>query len=197
MNNIFRNINNIFNRMFGNYTQWDISDSDPEQNFDDDDEEEQEQEQEQEQEKEQIDFSSLPTIILNEDEVDETKNCPICFEDFSKGNEVYLFACYHYFHKKCIRQWLIKKKECPVCREKKLFIKNEGLRKRFDKMEKIKKSRQHLIQTNKLRNIKTKYLVRRLHDIGIDTSHVLEKQELIDLLIENDCNLGVRVGPKK
>ena len=43
------------------------------------------------------------------------KTCIICFADLLEKN-VAILACGHFFHYDCIRNWLIKKEKCPICR---------------------------------------------------------------------------------
>ncbi len=40
--------------------------------------------------------------------------CPICFEEC----ESYIkLSCNHKFHEKCIKDWVKKSTECPMCRK--------------------------------------------------------------------------------
>ncbi|CAJ2672389.1 unnamed protein product [Trifolium pratense] len=48
-------------------------------------------------------------------EVEEEKNCSICFENFNFNVGVPM-PCLHLFHIKCIRGWLEKGNSCPLCR---------------------------------------------------------------------------------
>lgn len=46
------------------------------------------------------------------------RDCPICLEKISKEDiSKYLCSNKHKYHKKCIRQWMKHKTECPLCRE--------------------------------------------------------------------------------
>lgn len=51
---------------------------------------------------------------------EENVMCAICLSDFEAAEEVCQLRCHelHIFHKKCIVQWLKKKNECPVCRQR-------------------------------------------------------------------------------
>ncbi|KAF6999104.1 hypothetical protein CFC21_015175 [Triticum aestivum] len=45
--------------------------------------------------------------------------CPICLQEFEAGGERAgrrLPACSHVFHLECIRSWLLRKPDCPMCR---------------------------------------------------------------------------------
>ncbi|XBI88621.1 hypothetical protein VPH35_026567 [Triticum aestivum] len=54
--------------------------------------------------------------------VDSTSSggcCPICLQEFEAGREREgrrLPACSHAFHLECIRSWLLRKPDCPMCR---------------------------------------------------------------------------------
>jgi len=41
--------------------------------------------------------------------------CPICLEEAS-NNLCSTKNCNHTFHKNCIMKWLLKQKNCPICR---------------------------------------------------------------------------------
>ena len=44
--------------------------------------------------------------------------CMICLEEFKKRDKILTLPCdWHYFHAKCIRPWLVKNQQCPVCRK--------------------------------------------------------------------------------
>ena len=43
-------------------------------------------------------------------------NCTICLDDFIVGENVVLCPCGHCYHKKCLKNWLRVKSECPLCK---------------------------------------------------------------------------------
>ncbi|KAI1969618.1 hypothetical protein LOZ53_006796 [Ophidiomyces ophidiicola] len=48
---------------------------------------------------------------------DAALGCPICTEDFEKGQDVRLLPCDHKFHPECIDPWLVNVSgTCPLCR---------------------------------------------------------------------------------
>ncbi|GMH33463.1 hypothetical protein BSKO_01297 [Bryopsis sp. KO-2023] len=56
--------------------------------------------------------------------VDEPCNrCPICLEEFSKGDAMRVMPCSHNYHKDCLDKWLRIKAVCPICN---LNIRKEG-----------------------------------------------------------------------
>jgi hypothetical protein len=64
------------------------------------------------------DFEKLSqTIITEENKSLYEKDCNICFDNFETATTLVTLPCNHYFHKKCIRDWLCNEKvTCPVCR---------------------------------------------------------------------------------
>lgn len=46
-------------------------------------------------------------------------SCPICFEEYSVGDEICISrneSCPHQFHFECLQSWLLKHDDCPLCR---------------------------------------------------------------------------------
>ncbi|XP_073021918.1 uncharacterized protein [Primulina eburnea] len=44
------------------------------------------------------------------------KNCSICQEEYKKDDETGNLNCGHSFHIDCIKQWLMQKNTCPICK---------------------------------------------------------------------------------
>ncbi|KAL2333533.1 hypothetical protein Fmac_014746 [Flemingia macrophylla] len=64
-------------------------------------------------------------VIIDENNPNDKENCAICLEDFEDGEEIgKLDLCAHKFHVQCIKQWLMEKNVCPMCRRKALNINN-------------------------------------------------------------------------
>ncbi|KAK1829180.1 hypothetical protein QBC39DRAFT_137705 [Podospora conica] len=42
--------------------------------------------------------------------------CTICMDDLSKGDEVTVLPCSHWFHGECVTLWLKQHNTCPICR---------------------------------------------------------------------------------
>jgi len=51
--------------------------------------------------------------------VKETKECIICMENFKDDDEIAELKCdyRHYFHSACLKDWLTRKPECPLCKK--------------------------------------------------------------------------------
>jgi len=45
------------------------------------------------------------------------KNCSICLDEFNENELLFQLICNHYYHKKCINDWLQKNRSCPLCRQ--------------------------------------------------------------------------------
>lgn len=64
--------------------------------------------------------TSSPSCDENSDDESESKECPICFDTFEVNDIVSWSAdpvCRHIFHHRCLKEWLVKNKGCPFCRE--------------------------------------------------------------------------------
>lgn len=46
----------------------------------------------------------------------EEKECCICMEDLDYNKDTVFLECMHKFHSKCIEDWSVKQRMCPVCR---------------------------------------------------------------------------------
>lgn len=65
--------------------------------------------------------------------VENNLTCAVCFTDFYSNltsnhtnNDICIISCNHYFHKKCINEWLKIQNNCPLCRKKcKIYNKNK------------------------------------------------------------------------
>ena len=62
---------------------------------------------------------NLPITIFhvyqyNNDNI--TKTCSICLDEFIIGKKYITLPCFHFFHIKCISDWLNRNKCCPLCK---------------------------------------------------------------------------------
>ncbi|KAL7127519.1 hypothetical protein ABFS83_14G258600 [Erythranthe nasuta] len=46
----------------------------------------------------------------------QTEPCSICREEYNDGEDLGTLECEHDFHKDCIKQWLMQKNLCPICK---------------------------------------------------------------------------------
>ncbi|XP_039054253.1 uncharacterized protein LOC120196530 [Hibiscus syriacus] len=52
----------------------------------------------------------------------ETEPCCICQEDYADGEELGKLGCGHEFHFNCIKEWLVRKNSCPICKNPALAV---------------------------------------------------------------------------
>ena len=43
-------------------------------------------------------------------------DCIICTDSYIENELVCVLSCNHFFHEKCIEEWIKYKNECPICR---------------------------------------------------------------------------------
>ena len=64
------------------------------------------------------DSKSIETIVISNENIDILeKDCLICMESLQIGEQTFKLICGHYYHNKCITQWLQTKSSCPHCRQ--------------------------------------------------------------------------------
>lgn len=76
-------------------------------------------------------IGSSSSGVENSDDVSEANGheCPICFDTFQVDDIVSWSAspaCRHIFHHRCLKEWLVKNKGCPFCRETFLPVDRTG-----------------------------------------------------------------------
>ena len=62
------------------------------------------------------------------------EDCPICLINYKVASILKRLPCGHIYHKKCIRDWLVNKDECPICKydlKKEINVRKEELIKNF------------------------------------------------------------------
>jgi len=67
------------------------------------------------------------TDSFDEEFSDSEHQCAICLTDYKEGDKICGSPnklCQHQFHRTCITKWLMKKEECPYCRQK--FLEKDG-----------------------------------------------------------------------
>ncbi|KAL9238000.1 hypothetical protein vseg_012482 [Gypsophila vaccaria] len=50
------------------------------------------------------------------DDLTEAEPCCVCQEEYKDGDDIGSLDCGHDFHKECIKQWLVQKNLCPICK---------------------------------------------------------------------------------
>lgn len=55
-------------------------------------------------------------ISIKTEEPEEAEPCCICREEYNDGENLGTLECGHNFHTDCIKQWLMQKNLCPVCK---------------------------------------------------------------------------------
>jgi hypothetical protein len=67
----------------------------------------------------ETEIDSLPTHTIKNLENDlppkDLRQCSICLDDFSSGDERKILPCFHAYHKACIDQALRNRAICPLC----------------------------------------------------------------------------------
>eukprot|EP00929_Paragymnodinium_shiwhaense_P074815 TRINITY_DN38283_c0_g2_i1.p1 TRINITY_DN38283_c0_g2~~TRINITY_DN38283_c0_g2_i1.p1 ORF type:complete len:354 (+),score=99.66 TRINITY_DN38283_c0_g2_i1:182-1243(+) len=121
---------------------------------------------------------SLPRIkVTNYDiEVNESTECSICLDELVVGQPALRIPCGHLYHEDCVRDWLKKSNECPVCRyelptddpeaEKERQKRSAGSKIRMKKADLARKS---AVELNRLAAM-----------IGVDVRGCLEKGEIVE-----------------
>ena len=63
---------------------------------------------------------TIPTISAS---INHCTPCIICTQDIKLGQDIIILNCpgHHYFHGNCIKNWLIVKLSCPVCRSENIL----------------------------------------------------------------------------
>eukprot|EP00092_Neocalanus_flemingeri_P013508 GFUD01014567.1.p1 GENE.GFUD01014567.1~~GFUD01014567.1.p1 ORF type:complete len:387 (-),score=104.31 GFUD01014567.1:324-1484(-) len=58
-------------------------------------------------------LNSVDLLVV--DEREEERECMVCLDMLQQGEEVRCLPCRHTFHRKCIDDWLLTKRKCPLC----------------------------------------------------------------------------------
>ncbi|ESW27907.1 hypothetical protein PHAVU_003G242700 [Phaseolus vulgaris] len=65
-------------------------------------------------------------VVDGNDPKENKEKCPVCLEEFCSGEYIgKLHSCEHKFHFDCIKQWLMHRNLCPVCRRTALERRND------------------------------------------------------------------------
>ncbi|XP_061353245.1 uncharacterized protein LOC133298023 [Gastrolobium bilobum] len=65
-----------------------------------------------------LNISKIKLLISNDAPKHQTeKKCTICQEEYESDDELGRLSCEHSYHFQCIKQWLVHKNFCPVCKQ--------------------------------------------------------------------------------
>jgi hypothetical protein len=59
-----------------------------------------------------------PYNLIRFTDIPEGAACSIRMEPFDKDSVIVQTICGHYFNEECLREWLVNKETCPICRKK-------------------------------------------------------------------------------
>lgn len=63
------------------------------------------------------DVAALPTRKLDSlDHLGEQTKCLVCLDEFADGDDLKTMPCLHFYHQRCLEQWLSTNNSCPVCK---------------------------------------------------------------------------------
>ncbi|XP_058775854.1 uncharacterized protein LOC131650142 [Vicia villosa] len=63
-------------------------------------------------------YIKTETYVSNPNETStQNETCTICQEDYVEGEIIGRLDCKHLYHLECIKQWLLKKNTCPICKK--------------------------------------------------------------------------------
>lgn len=60
-------------------------------------------------------YSSLYVTVASRSQESDMK-CSICQEEYVEEDDLGSLDCGHAYHRVCIRQWLLQKNQCPICK---------------------------------------------------------------------------------
>ena len=68
-----------------------------------------------------ITISENPIILTKikykcDEENNNNEQCSICLDEFIENETLFQLNCQHYYHEKCLKDWLKKNRNCPICR---------------------------------------------------------------------------------
>ncbi|KAH9261101.1 hypothetical protein BASA81_000805 [Batrachochytrium salamandrivorans] len=117
-------------------------------------------------------------------------DCAVCLETFAVEDEAKKLPCGHLFHAPCVLPWLQQKNTCPVCRksveDRPVFT--LGIAEVWQKLSQwLWQSRDHIQVQQETREsllrLPLKELKDRVRARGLSMSGVLDKNDLVDLLL--------------
>uniref|UniRef100_A0A7S1WIB1 RING-type E3 ubiquitin transferase n=1 Tax=Alexandrium catenella TaxID=2925 RepID=A0A7S1WIB1_ALECA len=140
---------------------------------------------------------SLPRIKVTAYDIaaNESAECSICLDELVIGQPALRIPCGHLYHEDCVKDWLKKSNECPVCRFELPTDDAEYERGRKTRMAGRKLRMRHADLTVK----SVQELSRLASFIGVDVRGCLEKSELVEKIAASSLvqiipTDGVEVG---
>ncbi|KAL8248453.1 hypothetical protein R6Q59_005321 [Mikania micrantha] len=61
-------------------------------------------------------------LSIHSDDDEDDEICVICQMEFERSERLGVLECNHRFHPTCIKEWLIRKNLCPVCKAQALMV---------------------------------------------------------------------------
>jgi len=121
---------------------------------------------------------SLPRIKVTAYDIaaNESAECSICLDELVAGQPALRIPCGHLYHEDCVKDWLKKSNECPVCRFELPTDDAEYERGRRMRMSGRKLRMRHADLTVK----SVQELTRLANYIAVDVRGCLEKSELVE-----------------
>jgi len=121
---------------------------------------------------------SLPRIKVTAYDIaaNESAECSICLDELVAGQPALRIPCGHLYHEDCVKDWLRKSNECPVCRFELPTDDAEYERGRRQRMA----GRQLRMRRLDLTVKTVQELSRLANFIGVDVRGCLEKSELVE-----------------
>lgn len=123
---------------------------------------------------------SLPRVKVTSHDLvaNQGSECSICLDEFSLGDPALRIFCGHLFHEDCVKDWLKKSNECPVCRFELPTDDAEHEKGRTQRMA----GRKIRIRLTDLTKKTVQELQRLASFFGVDVRGCIEKKEIVDCI---------------
>lgn len=129
-------------------------------------------------------LQAMPVLKVTANDIEaENDECTICLEKLVSGDAALRIPCGHLFHEDCARKWLITSNQCPVCRYE---LPTDDAFFESGRRTRMLNRRPRLT----LRDLSSKGVreLRYLADhLGVRTQGCLEKQDLVDGIVDSGC----------
>jgi len=125
----------------------------------------------------------LPKIKVTQHDIEknESTECVICLDDLVVNEPATRIPCGHLFHDNCVKDWLKKSNECPVCRYE---LPTDDAKYEVTRRQRMAGRRPRLRLADL--SVKSAQELRRLADyLQVSCVGCLEKTELVELLAKS------------